>query len=198
MPRPRFVIVSGPPAAGKTTSAPLLAQALSMPLFSIDTTKERFADAIGRNALEFADEIGEAALRHTVATVHELLAIGDDVMIEGFIRHGPYEPLIEPLIAMADTVLIHLHAEDLELKDRYESRAVQPHRHWIHNDIARLGTLTPELPAPLAAPLALAIPRIFVATTAGPLPVSAVVALVMSALANPVARDYTVTAGAIA
>jgi predicted kinase len=191
MPRPLFVIVSGPPAAGKTTSAPLLAQALGIPLFSIDATKERLADAIGERALAFADELGDAALRQVLQSARELLAAGEDVIIEGFMRHGPSEPLLAPLVKIAGSVLVHLYADDLELKHRYEMRAVQPERHWIHGDIARLGTLTPELPAHLAAPLDPGISRIFVDTTAVPLPVTEVAKLVLSVAASTTPRDYT-------
>jgi predicted kinase len=194
MPRPLFVIVSGPPAAGKTTSAPLLAQALEMPLFSIDDTKERLADAIGKRALAFADEMGNAAMQQVLQAARELLAAGTDVMIEGFMRHGPSEPLLLPLMEMAESVLVHLYAADLILKQRYEARAVLPERHWIHGDIARLGTLTPELPAHLAAPLDPGVSRIFIDTTAAPLPVDEVAALVRSLAASTTPRDYTLPA----
>lgn len=114
-------------------------------------------------------------------------------MIEGFIRHGTYESLLAPLVDMSDAVLIHLRAADLVLKSRYESRAILPDRHWIHGDIARLGTLTPELPAEMAAPLDLGISRIFIDTTLGPINVEDWVALVGRALRDPEPRDYVST-----
>lgn len=191
MPRPRLVLISGPPAAGKSTSAPMLARALGMPLFSIDATKERLADAIGERALAFADDLGDAAMRHVLSIAQELLASGEDVMVEGFLRHGPSEPLVAPLAAMADTVLVHVYAADLILKDRYEARAVLPERHWIHGDIAKLGTLLPELPADMAAPLDLGIPRLFIDTSDGMLPVAVVAELVTSAFGCSPPRDHT-------
>lgn len=187
---PRLVILSGPPAAGKTTNAPKLAQALGMPMFSIDNAKERFADAIGPAALSFAEELGNAAIYHVAASAFELLASGEDVMIEGFIRHGPYEELLAPLITISDPVLLHFWAADLELKDRYEARALMPDRHWIHGDIARIGTLLPELPAELAAPLELGISRIFIDTTSGPLSLDEIVRVVNEAHSNAVVQDY--------
>lgn len=191
MPRPRFVIMSGPPGAGKTTSAPALAHALDMPVFTIDVDKERLADAIGKRALEFADALGVAALQQVVDIARELLAAGDDVMIEGFMRHGQAEPLLIPLTAMADTVVVHLYADDLVLMHRYEARAMLPERHWIHGDIARIGTLLPELPADMAAPLDLGTSRIFVDTTAGTMPVGNVATLVTAAVGSSPPRDHT-------
>lgn len=194
MPRPRLVLMSGPPAAGKSTTAPLLARALGMPMFSIDATKEHLADSIGERALAFSDELGDAATKHVLAIAQELLAAGQDVMLEGFLRHGPTEPLLTPLVAMADSVLVHLYAADLILKDRYEARAVRPERHWIHGDIAKLGTLLPELPPDMAAPLDLGVSRLFIDTSSGMLPVADIVALVLTMFHNATPLDHNLPA----
>lgn len=165
MGKPAFVILSGPPAAGKTTAARPLADALGYPLFAVDVVKERLAEAFGPDALDFADRLGQAALVQTLATAHELLQSGRPVMIESFFRAGEFDHLFVPLLQAANAVLIHVWADDLVLKNRYETRAITPDRHWIHGDIARLGTLTPELPEDMRPPLDLGISRIFVNTS---------------------------------
>ncbi len=190
MPRPRLIVVAGPPAAGKSTSAPLLAHALGMPWFSTDAIKERLADAIGFDALAYADALGTAALLEVIAIARELLTSGNDVMIEGYIPHGSNEALLLPLVAISDAALLHLRADDLTLKDRYENRALQPDRHWIHGDLAKIGTLLPELPAEMAAPLELGISRIFIDTTAGLTRLDETIVLVNIALREPAPHDY--------
>lgn len=191
MHRPQLVIMAGPPAAGKTTSAPLLAHALGLPLFGLDEIKERLADAIGQDAIAFPDTLADASMTLLLSIAHELLISGKGVMIEGFIRHGESEEHLAPLVALADSVLIHLRADDLVLKHRYETRALHPERHWIHGDIARLGTLTPELPPELAAPLDLGISRIFIDTSQGPLNIDEVAILITQVLQSPEPADYT-------
>lgn len=86
-------------------------------------------------------------------------------MIEGFFRAGDFDHLFAPLVQRSRTVLIHLWADDLLLKDRYEQRTLARQRHWIHGDEARIGTLQPKLPDDLRAPLDLGVPRIFVNTS---------------------------------
>lgn len=157
--------MSGPPAAGKTTNARPLADALGFPLFALDPIKERLADAIGPDALAIADTLSVAATKQLLATADEVIAAGGDVMIEGFFRSGEFDHLLLPLIARTRAVLIHLWAEDLLLKDRYERRALNRKRHWIHGDEARIGTLTPELPEDMRPALDLGIPRIYVNTS---------------------------------
>lgn len=141
--------------------------------------------------MAFADELGVAAFRHVVDVAQELLEAGTDVMVEGFIRHGTAESLLAPLAAMANTVVVHLHAADLVLKQRYEMRADLPERDWIHGDLARLGTLLPELPADMAAPLDLGVSRIFIDTASGPVPVDIVATLVHTGAGSAVPRDIT-------
>ena len=51
-PRPPLVIVSGAPASGKTTLAPLLAARLPLPLFSKDRLRQIFRDAFNAETLD--------------------------------------------------------------------------------------------------------------------------------------------------
>ena len=59
-----IILVSGPPAAGKTTLAAALADALNLPLIGKDDIKETLADALGRPAgdLAWSRRTGGAAM----------------------------------------------------------------------------------------------------------------------------------------
>lgn len=63
-----FVVVSGPPASGKSTLAPGLAAALDVPLFAKDVVKDALVDALGAPDVPRSRELGRAA-------VHVLLAV---------------------------------------------------------------------------------------------------------------------------
>jgi predicted kinase len=63
-----FVVVSGPPASGKSTLAPALATALDLPLLAKDVVKDALADVLGAPDVARSRELGRAA-------VHVLLAV---------------------------------------------------------------------------------------------------------------------------
>ena len=127
--------------------------------------KERLADAIGRDAMTFADALGDAAVLETIAIAHELLLRGQSVIVEGFFQSDRYSADFEPITTIANSVLVHLHAEDSVLKERYEKRALRGVRHWIHDDLQKLPNLQPRLPAHMAEPLDLKIPQLIIDTT---------------------------------
>jgi predicted kinase len=58
-----FVVVSGPPASGKSTLAPQLAGALSLPLVAKDVIKDALMSVLPVPDLEASREIGRAAVR---------------------------------------------------------------------------------------------------------------------------------------
>ena len=63
-----FVVVSGPPGAGKSSLAPRLAAALDLPLLAKDVIKDALADALGASDLPRSRELGRAAVHVLLAT----------------------------------------------------------------------------------------------------------------------------------
>jgi predicted kinase len=63
-----YVVVSGPPASGKSTLAPALATALDLPLLAKDVVKDALVDVLGAPDVPRSRELGRAA-------VHVLLAV---------------------------------------------------------------------------------------------------------------------------
>ena len=62
MPAPRsFVIVSGPPASGKSTLAPILALRLALPLLAKDTIKDALMTSLGVANVEDPRRLGRAS-----------------------------------------------------------------------------------------------------------------------------------------
>jgi predicted kinase len=67
-----FVVVSGPPASGKSTVATALAAELDLPLLAKDAVKDVLVDVLGAPDLARSRQLGRAA-------VHVLLAVAGSV-----------------------------------------------------------------------------------------------------------------------
>lgn len=144
----------------------------------MDDAKERLADAIGQDAATFADDLGDAAVREVIDTAQELLEHRTSVIVEGFFQSDRYSAEFSGITALANSVLIHLYADDSVLKDRYEQRALKEARHWIHADREKLPFLKPELPAYMAERLDLHIPTLIIDTSLQPVDVPGTVSLI--------------------
>ncbi len=60
MEAPLLVVVTGPPAAGKTTIAREIARRLHLPLIAKDTIKEALFDGLGTGDLAWSQRLGTA------------------------------------------------------------------------------------------------------------------------------------------
>lgn len=66
-----FVVVSGPPASGKSTLAPVLAQALGLPLMAKDTIKDALMSVLPVPDVEASRQIGRGAVVAMLAVAAE-------------------------------------------------------------------------------------------------------------------------------
>jgi predicted kinase len=64
---PLFVLVSGPPASGKSTLAPLLARELGLPLVAKDTIKDELMGHLPVPDVEASRQLGRAAVAAMLA-----------------------------------------------------------------------------------------------------------------------------------
>ena len=70
-PIPILILVTGPPAAGKTTIARRLSEFLSLPLIAKDDIKERLFNGLGISTKEWSQKIGGLAFDLTYALVED-------------------------------------------------------------------------------------------------------------------------------
>jgi predicted enzyme related to lactoylglutathione lyase/predicted kinase len=118
MTRAMFVVVDGPPASGKSTLAPPLAKALSLPLVSKDTVKDAFMAVIPPADVEGSRQIGRAA-------VAALLAVAAQSPIGAVLESNFYRSrALEDLARLPGQVIeVFCQCDERTARQRYRRRA---------------------------------------------------------------------------
>ena len=132
-----MVLVTGPPAAGKTTLAGPLAAALGLPLIAKDLIKEALFDALGTGDRAWSRRLGAASFEVLYAVASALPAVVLDANLG---------PEAGPRLRAPDADLIEVFCRcpPEEVERRFAARA--PRRHPGHVD----HQLAPEVKAALA------------------------------------------------
>lgn len=128
-----ILLVAGPPAAGKTTIAKQLSQALGWALFEKDTVKELLFDAVGFASRAEKVKLNKAALHQICYAAEAVLAVGQSVMLESNFESDDREQL-EALSARcgARVMTLRLSAGEDTLYERFVKREQSPKRHLGH------------------------------------------------------------------
>lgn len=177
--RAPLVVVSGPPASGKTAVALPLARALALPLVAKDTVKEALMDVLGAEDLERSRELSRAAFAVILAMARSHLDTGVGVVLEANFSLGASERDLLPLVDGSGAVVVHCWAPPEVLEARYRGRA--PHRHPGHQDVPRLARGLPWLVPPATEPPGLGVPCLRV-DTSGPWDIAGIAAWVRAEL----------------
>ena len=82
MPKPLLILVSGPPAAGKTTLARRLAAEFGLPLVNKDGIKELLFDTVGTRDYEWSQSLGRASIALLYDFTERLLTAGVSLIAE--------------------------------------------------------------------------------------------------------------------
>ena len=125
MDAPLLVVVTGPPAAGKTTIARGIATRLRLPLIAKDTIKEALFDGLGAGDLAWSQRLGTATYFAIGALLEDSVAAGASVVAEAnFVRGSDLETRLAALPARF--VQIHCTAPLEVLLERYADRTRHP------------------------------------------------------------------------
>jgi predicted kinase len=130
-----LVVVTGPPASGKTSLARELAHELGLSWIGKDALKETLYDVLGSGE-ELEPRLEEAARRLLLTVAEQQLASGLSAIVESnFDRDADLAPL-ERLWSEHPTRVVQIHCggEEAQLLERFAERAASAERHPGHED----------------------------------------------------------------
>jgi predicted kinase len=162
------VIITGPPASGKTTLARKLARQLHLPLLSKDLFKETLFDQFGWSDRDWSRRLGMASMALLFRSAGALLEVGHSVLLES---NFYAEIDTGPLLRLAGEygcgfVQIVCSASPATLEQRYRQRTLTGERHPGHTQSESLDDTVARLLGGRWEALALPGPVITVNTDA--------------------------------
>ena len=159
---PLLLVVTGPPASGKTTIARAVARELALPLFAKDELKEALFDSLGTGDRAWSRRLGGAVFELLYAIAEAQLSAGCAALLEANFVRGTSEPAFAALPSHR-LVQIHCSAPEHVLLERYRGRR----RHAGHLDDALVDDVVAAIRDARHDPLALAGDLIEIDTSPG-------------------------------
>ena len=129
----RVILVTGVPAAGKSTVAEALSRRLGLPVLSKDGVKERLFDTLGFHSREEKVRLGVAAQEVLYYTAGQLLKAGQSFILENNFENASREGLLRLLETyQAQPLTIRVTGDDRVIYERFVQRDRSPERHRGH------------------------------------------------------------------
>ena len=120
---PLVIVVTGPPASGKTTVAERLREALEVPLLTKDSIKERLFDELGWSDHEWSNTLGRTSILLLHDFAERLVGAGVSHILE-----ANFEALSAPRLASLHARLVQVYCSapaDVLIR-RFEERPRHP------------------------------------------------------------------------
>ncbi|MDE3250847.1 MAG: ATP-binding protein [Bacteroidota bacterium] len=134
-PKPSLVIVTGPPAAGKTTLAKILAGKTGYSLISRDQLKEDYCRVDGTAQLYPGNALNLYIYNRFFELIKSSLSKGKPVIAEAAFQHPLWEPKLPELSDKSSIYIVHCRVEPIIAKERFMRRLLeQPERRLVHDD----------------------------------------------------------------
>ncbi len=132
---PILVVVSGPPGAGKTTLAHLLARRIGCPAICRDEIKEGMVHAIGNFVAAPSDELNLRTLPVFFQVLELLLGSGVTTVAEAAFQDRLWRPHLQPLRRLADIKVVHCQVTAETASARIQRRYAEDSTRRAHADI---------------------------------------------------------------
>ncbi|MBV9579279.1 MAG: AAA family ATPase [Chloroflexi bacterium] len=145
LPRPTLLIITGPPASGKSALGRQLTHRLGLPLLSKDLFKEVLFDQLGWSDREWSRRLGSASMALLFRSALALLEAGHSVALEANFYPEWDTADVRQLAATTRCryVQVVCTARPDTLVERYRSRSLTGERHPGHTESESLeDTLT--------------------------------------------------------
>ncbi|MCI8783195.1 MAG: AAA family ATPase [Dorea sp.] len=127
------ILVTGIPAAGKTTMAEYLSERMHLPVFSKDTVKELLYDHVGFHSRKEKVNLGIAGMEMIYYAAKQLMKVGQPFILENNFEHiskAGITALLEEYRYPALTVT--LTGDYMAVHQRFLERNISPARHKGH------------------------------------------------------------------
>ena len=138
---PWLIIVTGLPAAGKSTLAAWLSEQLAIPFISKDAIKEILFDVLGWSDRQWSQRLGLAGIELLYYFADTALMAGRSIIIENTFRPDLASAKLATLAhrANAGTIQIICRASTEVVYQRFQQRAEAGQRHPGHLDLQIMG-----------------------------------------------------------
>lgn len=168
MQNPTLVVVSGPPATGKSTLARVLGKQLGCPTIIRDEIKQGMVMNAPDHRPDGDDPLNMPAWETFFKTITVLLQGGVTLVAEAAFQDRLWRPGLEPLMDIADLRVIRCATPASTIAERITERAQTDSHRAAHGDAALLaemeaGTYDPEQ----FVPISLDVPTLLVDTSDG-------------------------------
>jgi len=134
MPKPLFIVVTGPPGVGKTFLSCEIARRLKLYCIHRDDIKELLYDAFGFGDFGWSKKLGAVSFALMNFYIEDLMDNGISFIAEANFR-GDYQDIVIKEFKKKfgyNMIQIYCTASDRVLFDRYNDRYDRGHRHIAH------------------------------------------------------------------
>ncbi|MCA1668456.1 MAG: ATP-binding protein [Thermomicrobia bacterium] len=139
MTEPLVIVVTGPPATGKTTVGRQIAEAMHLPFINKDGIKESLFDTLGWSDVEWSKRLGVASYAILYHLIEAQLHAGVSFVVESNFHPAYDTERFAALHAMYDfaTFQVVCIADGDILYERFAARSASGARHPGHRDELR-------------------------------------------------------------